>query len=153
MLFGRGLFNANAPLGADLNVLVQVTFGLLLLVGVALARTGRYRAHGVCQATALVMTVVMTVGWMIPSFHTIFAPGLVQRGTERSTAVVLAHATLGTVVLLLGLYVVLVAGTNLIPARLRFANYRRWMRSLLALWWAAIALGLTTYWMQWAGGQ
>jgi len=52
----------------------------------------------------------------------------------------------GTVVLLLGTYVVLVAGTNLVPERLRFRNYTAWMRTLLVLWWITIGLGTMMYW-------
>jgi hypothetical protein len=59
---------------------------------------------------------------------------------------VVAHAALGSVVLLLGVYVVLVAGTAVIPQRFRFQNYSVWMRTLLVLWWITIGLGVLTYW-------
>ena len=47
--------------------------------------------------------------------------------------------------LLVGAWVVLVAGTPLVPARLRFSSYKRWMRTLLTLWWIAILLGVAIY--------
>ncbi len=56
-----------------------------------------------------------------------------------------ARARNGTRVLLLGAYVILVAATDVVPHRWRFQNYRPWMRTLFALWWSAIALGVWTY--------
>lgn len=41
----------------------------------------------------------------------------------------------------------IVAGTSLIPPRLRFQSYEPWMRTLLVLWWLAIVLGAATYWL------
>jgi plastocyanin len=53
----------------------------------------------------------------------------------------------GLVVQLLALYVVLAAGTNLLPQRWRFRRYKPWMRSTLALWWLALLLGAATYYV------
>jgi uncharacterized membrane protein YozB (DUF420 family) len=148
-MFGKGFLSDSTPFGADLNLLIQIGLGLLLLAGMGLARRGWYRAHAVCQTTALCATIAMTLAWMIPSLREIFLPGLMRGLADRGSAAVLAHVALGGVILLLGVYVVLVAGTNLIPVRLRFQNYKVWMRSLLALWWAGIGLGVLTYWAQW----
>ena len=60
-------------------------------------------------------------------------------------AVAALHAGLGTMAELLGLYIVLRAATNLVPARLRFQNYKAWMRTALGLWWGVVLLGLDTY--------
>jgi uncharacterized membrane protein YozB (DUF420 family) len=53
---------------------------------------------------------------------------------------------LGTIAQLLGLYIVIRAGTNWLPKRLRFKNYKLWMRTTLVLWWSVIILGIATYW-------
>jgi hypothetical protein len=58
---------------------------------------------------------------------------------------VAAHVVVGTAALLVGAWVVLVAGTPLVPVRLRFSSYKPWMRTLLTLWWLAIILGLAIY--------
>ena len=42
---GEGFLGRGATFGADLNLLVQAGLGLLLLIGMALARRGLYRAH------------------------------------------------------------------------------------------------------------
>jgi uncharacterized membrane protein YozB (DUF420 family) len=144
-MFGDGFLGRGAPFGADLNLLLQIGVGLVLLGGMALARGGRYRAHGMCQSVGFVLAVLMTVLWMIPAFHAIHADALGRGVVNRVTLAVAAHVVVGTVALLVGAWVVLVAGTPLVPARLRFSNYKRWMRTLLTLWWLAIVLGAAIY--------
>ena len=145
-MFGEGFLGRGATFGGDLNLLVQVGLGLLLLIGMALARRGLYRAHGACQASALILAIGMTLVWMWPSFREVYVPDLARGIANRTTVAVVAHAALGSVVLLLGVYVVLVAGTAVIPRRFRFQNYSAWMRTLLVLWWITIGLGVLTYW-------
>jgi uncharacterized membrane protein YozB (DUF420 family) len=144
-MFGEGFLGRGGTLGGDLNLLVQAGLGLMIIAGAVLARRGWYRAHGACQASALAIAAVMTVAWMVPSFREVYAPDLSGGVIGRTTAGVLAHAALGTVVLLLGIYVVLVAGTDFIPQRFRFRNYTAWMRTLLVLWLIATGLGALTY--------
>ena len=144
-MFGDGFLGQGAPWGADLNLLLQVGVGILLLSGMALARRGRHGAHGICQSTAFVLAVAMTVLWMIPAFHAIHADALGRGVVNRVTVAVAAHVVIGSLALLVGAWVVLVAGTPLVPARLRFSDYKRWMRTLLTLWWLAIILGVAVY--------
>jgi uncharacterized membrane protein YozB (DUF420 family) len=144
-MFGDGFLGRGAPFGADLNLVIQVAVGLLLLGGLALARAGRYRAHGMCQSTGFVLAVVMTALWMIPAFRAIHADALGRAVVNPVTIAVAAHVAVGTLALLVGAWVVLAAGTPLVPAPLRFTNYKRWMRTLLALWWLAIVLGVAIY--------
>jgi len=151
-MFGSG-FLGNAPLGADLNLFVQGAVALALLIGMWLARRGSYRAHGACQASAFLVTLAMTLVWMTPAFHEVFLPGLARDGVNRINAAVAAHAALGTTTLILGVYVILVAATNLVPERLRFQDYKAWMRTLLGLWLATLGLGATTYWIAWLSAR
>jgi uncharacterized membrane protein YozB (DUF420 family) len=146
-MFTNGFLGRGAPFGADLNILVQVGVGLLLLVGVGLARRGRYRGHGICQSTAFVVALTMTILWMVPAFHAIHADALGRGVVNRVTVTVGVHVALGTAAMLMGVWVLLVAGTPLIPARLRFQNYKLWMRTLLTLWGVALFLGVATYWL------
>jgi len=52
---------------------------------------------------------------------------------------------LGSVTQLAGLYILLAAGTNILPQQLRLTKYKQWMRTVLVLWWLVILLGLMTY--------
>ena len=144
-MFSDGFLGQGAPWGADLNLLLQIAVGVLLLAGFGLARRGRHGVHGICQSAGFVLAVVMTILWMIPAFHAIHADALGRGVVNRVTIAVAAHVVVGTAALLVGAWVVLVAGTPLVPARLRFSNYKPWMRTLLALWWLAIILGLAVY--------
>lgn len=144
-MFRDGFLGQGAPWGADLNLLLQVAVGILLLVGMGLARSGRYGAHGICQSAGFVLAVAMTVFWMMPAFHAIHADALGRGVVNRVTIAVAAHVVVGTLALLVGAWVVLVAGTPLVPERLRFSDYKPWMRTLLILWWAALILGVAIY--------
>ncbi len=145
-MFDQGFLGRGGTLGGDLNLVIQVGLGLLILVGAVLARRGWYRTHGACQSGALVLAAMMTVVWMVPSFREVYAPDLSRGVADRTMVAIVTHAALGAGVLLLGLYVVLVAGTDLIPRRFRFRNYKAWMRTVLVLWLIATGLGALGYW-------
>jgi uncharacterized membrane protein YozB (DUF420 family) len=84
---------------------------------------------------------------MLPSFRLGVLPGLPERLGQAYYSISTLHAVAGSIAQLLGLYVVLRAGTHLLPEALRFENYKVWMRAALALWWAVILLGLATYYV------
>lgn len=148
-----GLLRTGAPLSADLNLLFQLAMGLTLLAGRRLAQRQRFRAHGRCQAAVMILNLAAIGLVMLPSFSRQVAPNVSKIGGDTYYAVAAAHAALGTMAELLGLYVVAVAsGWRAIPAQLRFHNYRGWMRTTLALWWIVIALGIGTYGV-WYGGE
>ena len=60
-------------------------------------------------------------------------------------AVATAHAAVGCIAELLGIYIVLAAGTNILPGKLRLVSYKHWMRTALVIWWLELILGVTTY--------
>ena len=148
-MYGSGFLTGNTPFGADLNLVAQIGVALVLLAGVLLARRGWYRAHGACRGVAFAGAVALTAVWMIPQLRAGFGPALVHDGPTRVNVAVAVHMTLGTGVLALGAWVILVAATNVVPPRLRFSNYKRWMRTLLALWWASVLFGAATYRFAW----
>jgi uncharacterized membrane protein YozB (DUF420 family) len=60
-------------------------------------------------------------------------------------ALATTHGALGTLTELAGLYILLSAGTNVLPEKLSITKYKVWMRSVLALWWVVLLLGMVTY--------
>ncbi len=144
-MLSDGFLGRPSTFGADLNLLIQLGLGLLLLVGFLLARRSQYALHGACQSVALVATLLMTAVWMAPAFHANYGPAIFRLGNRVNVAAA-AHVVSGTLALLVGIYVVLVAGTPLIPKALRFTSYKAWMRTLIAIWWLALLLGVLTYW-------
>ena len=141
----RGFLGTGATFAADLNLLLQVGMGVALVVGARLARSGRYAAHGICQTTVMVLNLVAIVWIMGPSFTGQVVPRLPARLGRGYFAVASGHALLGTVAETLGIYIVLVAGTKIVPRRLRFRNWKRWMRIELGLWWVVVLTGIWTY--------
>jgi plastocyanin/uncharacterized membrane protein YozB (DUF420 family) len=141
----NGFLGTGATLYADLNLLVQIAMGLALLYGRRLARKKNFQAHKICQSSVMILNLVMIFLIMSPSFHRQVYPQIPGRLKEAYYLVAFIHAGLGTLAELLGLYIVLVAATNILPERLKFDRYRPWMRTELALWWVVIFLGLGTY--------
>ena len=119
--------------------------GMALLAGAVLARRRRYRAHAWCQSAVVLLNLVVIGFAMAPSFYTQLAPKIPQVMRKSYYAIAAAHAALGVIAELAGLYIVLAAGTRVLPKRLRLTNYRAWMRATLVLWWVVLLLGVATY--------
>jgi uncharacterized membrane protein YozB (DUF420 family) len=141
----NGFLGTGATFAADVNFIVQLAMGGVLIVGVFLAKQRRYRAHGACQTTVLLLNLWMIAITMWPSFREQVTPHLPKGLHRRYYTIATIHAALGLTAELLGLYIVLVAGTKLVPASLRFKQWKRWMRIELALWFAALLGGIGTY--------
>lgn len=142
-----GFLGTGAPARADLNLMVQIAMGLALIAGMLLARAKRFRAHKYCQSSVMLLNIVMILLIMAPSFHHQVEPQLPGGLKEAYYLVPYIHAALGTVAEALGLYIVLVAATKILPKRLRFKRFKPWMRTELALWWVVVLIGIATYYV------
>ena len=148
MLFSlpvKGFLGTGAAFEADLNLVVQLLMAAALVAGVVLARRKRYRAHGICQTTVLLLNLLMIGLVMWPSFRRQVNPSLPKLLHKAYYAAPMIHAALGITAELLGLYIVLLAGTDVLPAWLRFRNWKLWMRTELVLWFVVVISGLWTY--------
>lgn len=140
----KGFLGTNAPFQADLNLVIQIIMAAALIAGSFLAKRKRYRAHGICQASVLILNLLMIGLVMWPSFAQV-QPTLHKVFNRSYFAVATIHAALGIAAELFGLYIVLVAGTNVLPQWLRFKKWKRWMRAELALWSLVLVSGVATY--------
>ena len=141
----KGFLGTSATFGADLNLVVQLIMGLALIAGTILAKRKRYRAHGICQTTVLLLNLLMIGAVMWPSFQQQVKPALPKVFHKWYYAAATIHAVLGITAELLGLYIVVVAGTKLLPQRLRFKHWKKWMRTELVLWAIVLLTGVGTY--------
>jgi plastocyanin/uncharacterized membrane protein YozB (DUF420 family) len=141
----KGFLGTNATFLADLNLLVQILMGIALLYGMRLARKKRFKEHKYCQTAVMILNLVMIFLVMAPSFHKQVQPQIPARLGDAYYGVSAVHAGLGTLAEVLGIYIVLVAATKILPRALRFKRFKRWMRIELALWWIVILLGVGTY--------
>ena len=119
--------------------------GVGLLVGALLARFGRFRQHAWCQSVIVLLNFAVIVIIMIPSFRVHVSPKIPLRLGKAYYALATAHAAVGTVTEIAGLYILLAAGTSVLPEKFRITKYKAWMRTVLVLWWVVLLLGLTTY--------
>ena len=141
----RGFLRTAAPLRTDLVFTIELGMGAVLLAGMVLARRGHYRAHAWCQSAVVLFNLLMIAFVMAPVFSRQVASDLPASLGDSYYAIAVAHGVLGTVAELLGLYILLVAGTNILPKHFRFTRYKPWMRTALALWWLVLLLGVGTY--------
>jgi uncharacterized membrane protein YozB (DUF420 family) len=134
-----------APLYANLILLLEIAIAVGLLFGALLARLRRFRAHAWCQSAIVLLNLVFIILVMVPSFRARVSPKLPLRLGKPFYALATAHAALGTAAELAALYVLLAAGTRVLPERFRLVRYKVWMRTVLALWWLTLLFGVATY--------
>jgi uncharacterized membrane protein YozB (DUF420 family) len=119
--------------------------GVGLLVGAQLARSKRFRAHAWCQSVIVFTNFTVIVVVMVPSFHVHVSPKIPLRLGKAYYALATAHAALGTITEIAALYILLAAGTQILPSKLRTTDFKVWMRSVLMLWWLELLLGFALY--------
>jgi uncharacterized membrane protein YozB (DUF420 family) len=141
----EGFLGTAASLAADVVLLLETGMGVALLAGAWLARTKRFRSHAWCQSAIVLINFVVIALEMLPSFRTQVLPRIPLKLGKSYLALGAVHATLGSVAEILALYILLAAGTRLLPEKMRITRYQAWMRSVLALWWLALLLGFATY--------
>jgi uncharacterized membrane protein YozB (DUF420 family) len=140
-----GFLGTGATFSADLNLVVQLVMAIALIAGALLARRKRYKAHGICQTTVLLLNLLMIGLVMWPSFRQQVQPALVKHRFKWYYEAAAIHGVLGATAELLGLYIVAVAATNLLPQWLRFKRWKWWMRTELVLWLIVLLAGIGTY--------
>lgn len=144
-LSNHGFLGTAAPLAADVVLLLEIGMGVGLLLGAWLAHTGRFRLHAWCQSVIVLVNLAVVVLTMIPSFSAQVLPRIPAKLGKAYFALATTHATLGSCTELAGLYILLAAGTSILPTRLRIHSYKAWMRTVLVLWWIVLLLGTLTY--------
>ena len=140
-----GFLGTAAPRAADTTLLLEMGMGVGLLAGAGLARAGRIQFHATCQSVIVVLNLSLIVLTMFPAFHRQVLPKLPGRIARPYYALATTHAALGGVAELGGLYILLAAGTKLLPEKFRITRFKFWMRSLLLVWWIVLFLGMATY--------
>ncbi len=140
-----GFLGTAAPAYADVILLLEIAMGVGLLIGALLARLRRFRGHAWCQSLIVLLNLGVIVFTMIPSFRVHVRPKIPLKLGKAFYALATAHAALGTITEIAGLYILLAAGTSVLPEKFRITKYKAWMRTVLVLWWIVLSLGLATY--------
>src|SRR5215472_14382138 len=113
MLLREGFIGTAAPPGADLVLLLEIGMGVGLVFGAWLARQGRFRQHAWCQSIIVLLNLVVVTVMMIPSFRAHVFPRIPAKLGRAYYALSTGHAALGTITELMGLYILLSAGTSI----------------------------------------
>ena len=109
------------------------------------SRARSFRAHAWCQSGIVLLNLAVIVLVMVPSFRAHVSPGLPLKLGRAYYAYATVHAALGAIAEVAALYILLAAGTSIVPPRFRITRYKLWMRSLLVLWWVVLLSGFATY--------
>jgi hypothetical protein len=141
----EGFLGTAALWSVDLTLVLELGMGVGLLFGAVLARTRRFRLHALCQSAIVLLNLALIVLTMVPAFRLQVRPALPNKLGKSYYGIAATHAALGSIAELGGLYILLAAGTNLLPEKLRLIRYKLWMRGVLVLWWVVLLLGITTY--------
>jgi len=129
----------------DLVLLLELAMGLALLTGAFLAWRRKFRAHAWCQSVVVLLNAVLVALVMLPSFYRQVWPRISLKLGKSYFGLATAHGALGAIVECAALYILLAAGTTLMPEKFRLTRYKLWMRTVLAGWWIVLLLGMATY--------
>ena len=141
----KAFLETAAPRDANVVLVLEIAMGVGLLVGAQLARKGRFRQHAWCQSIIVLLNLAVVAVMMIPSFRIHVLPSVPAKLGKAYYALATTHGVFGTVTELAGLYILLSAGTSVLPEELRITKNKVWMRSVLVLWWVVLLLGMATY--------
>jgi uncharacterized membrane protein YozB (DUF420 family) len=144
LLTGDGFLGTRAPLHSDLSLLLILFSAGLFTVGWRLAVRRHFETHRWIQTSAAILNTIVVLVVMIASFIIYILPGIPGKLLQGTYGVTTVHAFIGTLGLLLGVFVVLRAN-GLMPKRLRFRNYKLFMRTSYALYMLVTLMGVIVY--------
>ncbi len=144
LLTGPGFLGTRALLHSDLSLLMILVSAVLFTLGWRLAVGKKYGAHRWIQTSAAILNTFVVLVVMIASFIVYILPGIPGKLLQGTYGITTLHAFIGSLALLLGVFVVLRAN-ELVPTRLRFKNYKLFMRTAYVLYMLATLVGVIVY--------
>lgn len=135
---------SEAPLVSTITLILMLVAAALFTLGWRLAVHRRYGIHRWVQTCAVILNAAIVLIVMVRSYATYILPGIPAKLTEGIYALTTLHALIGAAASILGIYVILV-GNKILPKRLRFTNFKRFMRVAYALYMTATLLGVVVY--------
>ena len=139
-----GFLGTRATLRSDLTLVLILISAVLFNIGFILARRKKYTAHRWVQTSAVTLNTIVVFISMITSYIIYILPGIPAKLGEGDYAVTSLHGLLGAVTLVFGVFVAL-RGNKLVPKRLRFSNYKLFMRWAYGLYMLSTLGGVILY--------
>lgn len=137
-----GLFNPNAVFLSDVNLLFQLAILFVLVLGFSFKRRRIYAKHGATMGIAVALHTVAIFAIMVPSLSALI--GSFENLLALPELVILSHAVLGSLVELLGLYLVVAWVSHHREVKICFEN-KKFMKPTIILWLIELALGIFVY--------
>jgi uncharacterized membrane protein YozB (DUF420 family) len=127
---------------STISLVIQLVVLGLLLGGVWLKATKKFRQHGIAMLIAVVLHAVMIFAWMIPSFDLFISPGPINLA-DTITVIILVHAFTGIIATVLGIW--LIAAWHLKADMKTCFAKKRIMLATITLWLIALLIGFILY--------
>ena len=134
---------------ADFNLALEILLVLGLTVGAFLARRGNIKAHRINQTIWVLVNAALVLFLMLISMQDVKITKVSDLADVR-TAVTWAHATVGGLTFISGIWLVLQMN-DVIPVRFHVLWWKKLMRLTLAGYWAVALGGLVTYYFWYYG--
>jgi uncharacterized membrane protein YozB (DUF420 family) len=139
-----GFLGTKATLRSDLTLILILINAVLFNVGFILARKKHFTAHRWVQTSSVTLNTLVVLISMVTSYIIHILPGIPAKLGQGDYAVTTIHGLIGAVALGFGVFVAL-RGNGLVPKRLRFKNYKLFMRWAYALYMIATLGGVFVY--------
>jgi len=146
ILHAPGFLGTDGNFAADATLIAMIIIALLFSYGFYLARQGKFDQHKWMQSIGGLANVILVLWLMVLPFRDFV---LQDQGGPRLAVfygVTRAHALIGTLAVLFGLFVIL-RGHGLLPKFLRFQNYKPYMRLAYALYILNTVVGIAVYYV------
>jgi len=139
-----GFLGTKATLRSDLTLVLILITAILFSLGFYMARRKRFTSHRWIQTSAVILNTVVVLVSMVTSYIIHILPGIPARLAEGDYAVTTLHGIIGAIGLIFGIFVAL-RGNELVPQRLKFQNYKPFMRWAYALYMISTLGGVAVY--------
>ncbi len=139
-----GFLGTRATLRSDLTLVLIILTVVMFNIGFYLARHRQYTIHHWIQTSAVILNSLVVIISMVSSFIVHILPGIPGKLGQGDYAVTTAHAIVGMIAFLMGVYILLGTG-KLLPPNLRITNYRLVMRWGYGLYMLAATFGIILY--------
>jgi uncharacterized membrane protein YozB (DUF420 family) len=139
-----GFLGTKATLRSDLTLVLILISAVLFNIGFILARKKHFTAHRWVQTSAVILNSLVVIISMVTSYIIHILPGIPAKLAQGDYAVITLHALIGATALVWGVFVAL-RGNNLVPKKLRFNNYKLFMRWAYGLYMFATVGGVAVY--------
>ena len=139
-----GFLGTKATLRSDLTLIIILFTAVLFNIGFILARRRKFEAHRWVQTTAVILNTLVVIISMVTSYIIYILPGIPAKLNQGDYAVTSIHGIIGAIAVILGVFVA-TRGNGLVPNRLRFQNYKLFMRWAYGLYMLSTLGGVLIY--------